>query len=213
MSAVRILVDLDQGYTGRFRLHKLVKQSAEDVMQAKPKSIRRKIGLIVFAAMALLVSGCVESHTPILANTKPVFGPQFEVHLYDTFAAGRARNVEVSVYRWHDGGYKRAERSGEDAELVVEPVDETNFIVQTYNSDNALFHYSIAHRIVDGVFLVRPVEESDATPATRAEICGNDESAIICMIRSQDALARLARATIGKSPHNPLLAVIVRADE
>ncbi|HUZ31588.1 MAG TPA: hypothetical protein VMV19_05695 [Xanthobacteraceae bacterium] len=182
-------------------------------MQAKLRSFRQKIGLITVAMIAAIVSGCVESHTPILTKTEPVFGSQFEVHLYNTFVAGRAQNVEVLVYRWHDHGYKRAEQRSEDAaELVVEPLDETSFIVQTHN-DDAPFHYSIAQKIFDGVFLVRPIEESDAAPETQAKICGNDVSGIICMIRNSDQLVELAHATAGKPPHNPLLAVIVRSGE
>lgn len=183
-------------------------------MQAKPRSFRQKISLIIVATIAAIVSGCVESHTPILTKTEPVLGSQFEVHLYSTFVAGRARNVEVLVYRWYNHEYRRAEQQSEDAaELVVESLDETSFIVQTRNSDDAPLHYSIAQKIFDGVFLVRPIEETDAAPETQAKICGNHVSGIICMIRNSDQLVELAHATAGKPPHNPLLAVIVRSGE
>lgn len=78
------------------------------------------------------MSGCVESHKPILTKTEPLFGPQFKVYLYDTFGAGAARNVQVSHYRWHDDRYERTGRRSDDAEFVVQALDDGNFIVQTY---------------------------------------------------------------------------------
>ncbi|MBV1699376.1 MAG: hypothetical protein KGQ47_13625 [Hyphomicrobiales bacterium] len=179
-------------------------------MHVKVRPFLRKSAVIALLAIAPIISGCVESRAPLLTRIEPLFGPQFEAHLYDTFIAGKARNVQVAQYRWRGDGYERVGYSGE--KFVVQPINETDFIVQTDNTDNAIFHYSVARKIVDGVFLVLPIEESDAPPETRAAICGNDQ-AIICTIESYDQLVTLARATVEKSPHNPLLGVIVRNGE
>jgi hypothetical protein len=184
------------------------------IMQATIQSFRRKIGLAALVAIAPVVSGCVESHTPILTKAEPMFGPQFELHLYDTFIAGKARDVRISTYRWRNNRYERADqRIGDESEFVVQPIDEATLIVQTHDSENALFHYSVARKIADGAFLVSAIEEADVTPEIRAEICGNEQLAIICMIRTHDQLATLARATADKPPHNPMLGVIVRGGE
>ena len=180
-------------------------------MQENVRAFRRKIGLLILIAIAPIISGCVESHTPILTKAEPLFGPQFQVHLYDTFIAGQARGVQVLRYRWNDHGYERiGQQSGDDSEFAVQSLDDKNFIVQTHNMENALFHYSIARKIFDGVVLVFPIEESDADATTLVEICGNEAPTIICMIQTYDQLVTLARATAAKPPHNPLVGVIVR---
>lgn len=180
-------------------------------MRAKVRTFQKKIYLVFLLVLTPFISGCVESHTPILTKTEPLFGSQFKVHLYDTFIVGKARNVQVLRYQWRTHGYQRVgQRFGDDSEFVVQSLDDESFIVQTHNMENALFHYLIARRILDGVFLVFPIEEADAGATTLAEMCGKDSPTIICMIRTYDQLVTLARATASKPPRNPLLGVIVR---
>ena len=62
---------------------------------------------------ALVLSGCVESQTPLITDARPLLGQQFEVHLYEDFVDGKATDFHTANYRWHDGQYMRAaERPG-----------------------------------------------------------------------------------------------------
>ena len=53
------------------------------------------------------------------------------------------------------------------------------------------------HRLVDGVYLVTPVDEDDADPATRAANCRGGGK-LSCHVETQAQLFALARASAAK---------------
>ena len=165
--------------------------------------------LAVAAIAALSLSACVQSQTPLITDSQPLLGQQFEVHLYEDFVDNKASGVHASVYQWKDGQYVRASGFAQDAKrFVAQPLAGNDFIIQSSDENGKIFLYWIGRRLTPGVYQIFGIDEMDADEATRKKICG-ERSDSICSVTSRDQLLTMARATAAKPPSNAALGVVL----
>ena len=81
--------------------------------------------------IALDLSACVESRDPLLTQTEPTAGHQFQLNFYEDFQDGKAHEFHAAIYRWNDGKYVRSGGMARDVKnLAVEPLGHDDFILQ-----------------------------------------------------------------------------------
>ena len=169
--------------------------------------------LMAFAAAvtaALALSACVKSQMPLMTDAKPLLGQQFEVHLYESFVDGKATDFHTSVYHWKDGQYVRGSGMARDAKrFVAQPLAANDFLIQSSDEDAKVFYYWIGRKLASGVYLIFPLNESDADEATRGAACGTNQPEGICRVRTFDQLVTLARATAAKPIREAALGVVL----
>jgi hypothetical protein len=167
-------------------------------------------GAIALIAGTLVLSGCVESEKPLVTDSQPLLGAQFEVHLYENFREGKAGDFNVSTYGWDGGKYVRSSGLMRDAtSFVVRELNGNDFIVEGSNGVDKVFNYWIGRRVIYGVYLIFPINESDVDPTIRNEACAKGKPEEVCRINTYDHLVTLALATAGKPVRTPALGVIV----
>ena len=172
----------------------------------------RKI-LMTFAAAVtttLALSGCVESQMPLMTDTKPLLGQQFEVHLYESFVEGKATDFHTAVYHWTDGQYVRGSGMAKDAKrFAAQPLAANDFLIQSTDDDAKVFYYWIGRKLAAGVYLIFPLNEADADAATRNTACGANQPEGICWVKNYDQLVTLARATAAQPMRQAALGVVL----
>ena len=172
---------------------------------------RKFLGQLAATAIAAFsLSACVESRVPLVANTQPVLGQQFEVHLYEDFVDNKAGAVHASAYRWQDGQYVRVNGLLRDAKrFVAQPLAGNDFLIQSSDEGKQAYLYWIGRKLAPGVYLIFGVDEADADEKTRNAICGTDRPDGICWVTARDELIVLAKASAAKPPKKPALGVVV----
>ncbi len=166
--------------------------------------------MAVVVTVALALSACVESQVPLMTDAKPLLGQQFEVHLYETFVDGKARDFHTSTYYWKEGQYVRASGLARDAKrFVAQPLAANDFLLQSTDDSAKLFYYWVGRKLAVGVYLIFPVDETDADDATRKAMCGTDQPEGICRVGNFDQLVTLARATAAKPLRDAALGVVL----
>ncbi len=159
---------------------------------------------------AILLSGCVDSEQPLLTNAQPVNGPQFELHIYEKLPEGKAPAFHTVSYTWKDGKYVRSSGLSRDLRsLVVQPMGQSDVIIEGAGDNEKIFNYWLGRKLVEGVYLVFPVNELDSDPAVRAAVCAKDQPEGLCMIKTYDQLNELAQATASKPVRDPALAIVL----
>ena len=170
----------------------------------------RLIALASAVAAALVLSGCVESQAPLITDAKPLLGRQFDVHLYEDFVEGKATDFHTANYYWRDGEYVRGSGAARDAKrFVAQSLAANDFLLQSSDDRNKPFHYWIGRKLAVGVYMIFPLDETDADDATRIAICGKDRPDGFCSIESYDQLLTLARATAAKPVRKAALGVVL----
>jgi hypothetical protein len=173
-------------------------------------SIHHKAALGLAAAAALMLSGCIESKVPLLTDAPPLFGQEFQVHLYGDFIDGKANDFHASIYRWKDGHYVRAGGLARDIKsFVAQSMTGNDYLLQTTDASENTFNYWIGRKVADGVYLIFAVNEADVGDAARDAACAKSQSVEICQIQTFDQLKLFARATLEKPVRNPALGVIL----
>jgi hypothetical protein len=168
------------------------------------------ITLASAAAAALVLSGCVESQTPLITDARPLLGQRFEVHLYEDFVEGKATDFHTANYHWQDGQYVRGSGAAHDAKyFVAQSLVGNDFLLQSSDDREKPFYYWIGRKLAVGVYMIFPLDETDADDATRVAICGKDRPAGYCPIRSSDQLLTLARTTAAKPIQKAALGVVL----
>ena len=165
----------------------------------------------VVASVGLALAGCVQSDKPILGGGEQAFGPTLRLQLY-AMRDGRATDPERVLYRWGNGVYRHAAGGMRDVPAFsVHAFDNGDYIVQTVPAKlGNPVEYAVAHKLLDGVWQVVPVDEDDADEATRAANCTSRQS--VCTVATSEQLRTFARATAAKPHPNGGLAIRL-ADE
>lgn len=181
------------------------------IVYAKPEpAVMNVCRLLLATVIALDLSACVESRTPLVTQAQPAVGQQFELNLYEGFKEGRAQDFHTAVYQWKDRRYVRSGGLARDVKSVVaEPLGRDDLILQGANESESTFNYWIARRLFPGVYLIFPIVEADVDDATRNAICQSD-SENTCTIKAHDQLVMLAQATAAKPLRNPALGVVMQ---
>lgn len=170
----------------------------------------RRLAFAVAAAASLNLSACVVSDKPLLKDAKPTLGQQFDVHLYERFVAGKAAEFHATSYTWKDGQYARSSGMAQDvSRFVYQPLGDNDFLIQGSGENQSLYNYWIGRKLVDGVYLIVPLDEMDSSAALRDGACAKDPPAGVCKIETLDQLVALARATAAKPVRDPSLAVVI----
>jgi hypothetical protein len=176
----------------------------------KASAALRKIALAATAAAALSLSACVTSQKPLLTNAKPTLGQRFDVHFYESFIDKKASDFHTSSYSWKDGRYVRASGLAQDVTSVVyQPLEGNDYLIQGSGEKQAVYYYWIARKLIDGVYLIFPLNETDSDAAIRDAVCTKGQPTGVCLIETYDQLAMLARATAAKPMRDPSLGVVV----
>jgi hypothetical protein len=166
--------------------------------------------LATAVAAMLTLSGCVVSKTPLMTDSRPLLGQQFEVHLYENFVDNKANDFHTSIYQWKDGSYVRGSGWSRDAKrFVAQSLAANDFLLQSTDEDAKVFYYWIGRKLAAGVYMIFPLDENDVDDATRKAVCGADEPEGICRVRSYEQVVTLARATAGKPVRQAALGVVL----
>ena len=169
----------------------------------------------IAAACALLLSGCIDSATPILKDSQPTFGERARFQLYG-LRKGFAFEPERVTFAWNGALYRRIRGGLRDVSAFsVHPFEGDVSIVQSTSTKRPqMTEYAVMRRLTDGVYLVTVIDEADADEQTRATHCGkgekNDRS---CRITTRKQLFAFARATAARQKNDGGLAIRLRDDE
>ena len=160
-------------------------------------------------ATVLLLTGCVESNSPLISGAKPLIGERFQVHLYEGFIENKASHFHTAVYQWSDGQYVRTSGLASDAKrFVAEPLAGSDFILQSTDEAGKRFVYWIGRKLSDGVYQIFALDADDADIATRTAMCSR-ETTDLCRINTHQQLVAMAKATAAKPARDHALAVLV----
>jgi hypothetical protein len=169
-----------------------------------------RMGLAAAVTAAFTLSACVESQLPLMTDTRPLLGQQFEVHLYETFVDGKASDFHTSTYYWKEGQYVRSSGLARDAKrFVAQSLAANDFLLQSSDDSAKLYYYWIGRKLAVGVYLIFPLDETDADDATRTAVCGKDQAEGNCRVSTYDQLVTMARATAAKPVRNAALGVVL----
>ena len=130
--------------------------------------------------------------------------------LYEEFVEGKAKDFHASFYRWKDDHYVSASWRARDVKLfVAQSMPASDYLIQITDENEKVFDYFIGRKIIDGVYIIFAVDETDVDDETRAAACAKNQPAGICQIQTFDQLAMFAHATSAKPVRNAALAVIL----
>ena len=131
------------------------------------------------------------------------------MHLYENFVDGKAGDFHTAAYQWKEDNYVRGSGLARDAKrFVAQPLAANDFLLQSTDNKN-LFNYWIGRKLSVGVYLIIPLDESDADDATRTAVCGKDHPEGICQVETYEQLLKMARATAAKPVRNAALGVVL----
>jgi hypothetical protein len=160
------------------------------------------VALILFAGFML--SGCVQSETPLLAQSKPLLGAQFQLNLYQDFIGGKALSVTTSVFRWNKTHYSLVSGDSSGVEyFVIQPFEGNAFLIEANKSDKV---YLLARKVANGTYRIRPIEQNDVDEATRERTCVT-RNPVICVVQTRAQLDTFVHAAADK-PGSDIVGVI-----
>ncbi|WP_158808967.1 hypothetical protein [Beijerinckia sp. L45] len=145
-----------------------------------------------------------------MSNAQPVLGRQFAAHVYRRFDGGKADELKTAAFRWKDGVYVK---DGADestlTRFVSEPLQGDDTLIQGWNSTGKMYSYWIGRKVMQGAYLVFPVDETNAADATRNEVCMIAQPQGFCIVKTHEQLMAMALATARAPVKNGEIAVIV----
>ena len=146
---------------------------------------------------ALCLAGCIDSAEPILTDAKPVFGQTFRAQLY-SLNNGHAEEPALEQFNWDGKRYVSTSAKPQIEPFTAFPYGPSgDFIVQTVSATPpAKAEYALLHKLADGVFLGRVIDEDDADDATK-KLCTKLDR-FTCRIQTRDQLLAFAKATAAK---------------
>ena len=163
-------------------------------------TVRAMVRAAIFVGSAALLSGCIDSASPILTDSQPIFGQRARFQLFG-MRKGIAVDPEQVTFAWNGARYAHAGGGLKDVSAFsAHPFEAGDFIIQSVPTDRArITEYAILHKLTDGVYQVIVIDEADADEPTRTAYCSkgekNDRS---CRIATRDQLFAFARATAAR---------------
>jgi hypothetical protein len=170
-----------------------------------------RFALAVFSALSL--SACIDSATPILTDSQPLLGTNFNLQFF-SLRKGLAHDPQRARYVWNGQRYMHAGGGMEDAKaFTVHAFDGGDLIAQSVPDERgSKIEYGVLRRLADGVFLLVPVDEDYADEATRARYCERVEKSS-CRISTREQLFALAHATAARRADSGGLVIRLADDE
>lgn len=162
------------------------------------KSIIIRAGIAAICALSL--SGCIDSASPILTDSQPIFGERARFQLYG-LRKGIAVDPEQVTFAWNGARYAHAGGGMKEVRAFsVYPFEAGDFIIQSVPTNRArITEYAVMRKLMDGVYQVIVIDEADADEPTRAANCSKGEkNDWSCRIETRDQLFAFARATAAR---------------
>jgi len=164
---------------------------------------------IIILFSTFLLSGCINSASPILADSQPIFGERARFQLYG-LRKGIAVDPEQATFAWNGARYAHASGGMKDVRAFsVHPFEAGNYIIQSVpKKDRGITEYAVMRKLTEGVYQVIVIDEADADEPTRAAHCGKGEkNTWSCRIATRDQLFAFARATAARHKDDGGLAI------
>jgi hypothetical protein len=142
-----------------------------------------------------------------MSDTAPALGQTLRLQLYG-MRKGVAREPETVSFAWNGHIYVRSGGGLRDVGgFTAHPFDGGDLLIQTVpeKAGNPT-EFAVAHKLIDGVWQVLPVDEDDADEATRAAFCGKSDKTV-CTIETREQLFAFARATAAQHKDDGGLAI------
>jgi hypothetical protein len=134
------------------------------------------------------------------------------MHVYSR-RDGLASGPDVGTFRWDGAQYRVVGRPTLDvASFTAVPLEGDDLIIQSKSSRRQIkgIEYAVAHKTLDGVYLVSVIDEADADDAARANCAkGPKGGSDSCRVASREALLAFARATAAKVEQKGALVVLM----
>ena len=161
----------------------------------------------LFALCTLALAGCIDSSSPILPESQPVFGQKLRLQFYG-LRKGIARDPEQAVYTWNGSLYAHSGGGMKDVgAFSLHPFEAGDYIIQSVPAKRTrITEYAVLHTLVDGVFQVIAIDEDDADEPTRAAYCKKVENSA-CRVETREQLFAFARATAARRKDDGGLAI------
>ena len=153
----------------------------------------KSAALLAFFAL----SGCIDSSDPILSDAQPVFGPKLNLQFY-ALSKDVATDPAHETFAWNGALYVRSGGAREVDAFAVFAFEAGDYIIQSVPSkDPHKTEYALLHKLAEGVYLARVIDEDDADEQTRAALCTKSDK-YSCRIQTRDQLFAFARATAAR---------------
>jgi hypothetical protein len=178
-------------------------------MLNSPEKIRElKRQILCLLGLALTLSGCISSTSPILSDPHPVLGERGVIHTF-ALRAGAAHEPGQVAFRWSGSRYVITGGSIGFSDFSALAFEGRDFIVQgTTQRAPHRIEYGLARKLADGVYLLLPIDENDADAATREKFCTKTQDAA-CRIATPEQLFVFARVVADKPQEDGGLAVVI----
>ena len=163
------------------------------------------IALILLVAFVL--AACVQAKTSLLSGTKPLFGDQFQLNVFEDFNDGRAVEAKTSVFRWNAPRYALVNGDPPSGVkfLAAEPLDADTLLIEASNETD--YAYLLGRKLAEGTYRILPVDEKYLDKATQTATCVTQNSET-CTVATRQQLDTFVRASLGKTIAYTMVAVI-----
>lgn len=156
---------------------------------------------IAAACCALALAGCIDSTDPILTDAKPVLGQRLNLQFY-TLGDGVASEPSQEQFAWNGTLYVHSGGADTVDAFSAYPFEAGDFLIQSApGKAPQKIEYALLHKLADGVFLARVIDEQDADAATRTKLCVISDK-FSCHITTREQLLAFARATAARKHEN-----------
>lgn len=163
------------------------------------KSLFIRAALIALSALAL--AGCIDSAEPILTDAKPLLGPRLNLQFY-SLVDGVANEPSQEQFAWNGSSYVRSGGADTVDAFSVHTFDAGDYLIQSApGKKQQKIEYALLHKLADGAFVARVIDEGDADAATRAKSCVMTTK-FSCRIGTRQQLLAFARATAARRHSN-----------
>jgi len=171
-----------------------------------PSSARLLPAVFALAICALL-GNCIDSAQPVLTDAHPILGDRLRFALY-ALREGAAHDPITASFVWRNDRYVLTSGNDEGfGDITIHPFEGQDLLVQSIR-DRLPAEYAIARKLAAGVYLVVPIDETDADASTRRRFCGA-EKRLSCHVTVRAAIIAFARATASKQHPDGGLAVLL----
>jgi hypothetical protein len=151
----------------------------------------------IAALCALSLAGCIDSSDPILSDSKAVFGPRLNLQFY-SLSKDVAKEPSHETFAWNGALYVRSGGARTIDTFSVFEFENDDYIVQSATAKlPRKTEYALLHKLAEGVYLARVIDEEDADEQTRAALCMKSDK-YGCRIETPDQLFAFARATAAR---------------
>lgn len=142
-----------------------------------------------------------------MSDSVPTLGQKLRLQLYGV-NKGTARDPETVSFTWNGHIYIRSGGGLRDVSgFTLHPFDGGDLLIQTVPAKPSNpTEFAIAHRLIDGVWQVVPIDEGDADEATRGAFCKKSGKSA-CMIETRQQLFAFARASAAQRKDDGGLAI------